>query len=341
MRFIFYFLIASLSIQAAEPLEIRVVVLAMFEHGESVGDKRGELQTWVERSHYDQKFEFSMGVRDIYYRKDGLMITMTGGGVTNATATITALGMDPRFDFSKAYWVIAGIAGADPEDCGLGSAAWANWVVDGDLAKEIDPREAPEDWPYGYIALGAKKPGEAAEVMWMKDVRAFELDAGLVDWAYELTKDVELLDHPELAEFRELFTYENARKPPFVLKGDSMGSSTYWHGFRLNQWANDWIKMHSRDEGNFVMTNMEDNGTLTALNRLDGAGYVDADRVLVLRTASNFSQPPQGKDVAWSTTAPYPAQGLPSLENAYRVGNKVVETLLQNWAEYADELPNP
>ncbi|MEM9025732.1 MAG: purine nucleoside permease [Verrucomicrobiota bacterium] len=324
---------------ASESIPVKVVVLAMYENGEAVGDERGELQTWVERSHYDQKFEFPMGVRDIYYRRDGLLITMTGGGVTNATATVTALGMDERFDFSQAYWVIAGIAGADPADCGLGSAAWAKWVVDGDLAKEIDPREAPEDWPYGYIALGAKKPKEAAEVMWMKDVRAFELDAGLVEWAYAITKDVELMDHPELEEFRELFTYENARKPPFVMIGDSLGSSTYWHGFRLNEWANDWLKMHSRDEGNFVMTNMEDNGTLTALNRLSEAGYVDADRVLVLRTASNFSQPPQGKDVAWSTTAPYPAEGLPAKENAYRVANKVVEALIAGWGRYAEELP--
>ena len=87
------------------------------------------------------------------------------------------------------------------------------------------------------------------------------------------------------------------------------------------------------------MTNMEDNGTLTALNRLSDAGYVDADRVLVLRTASNFSQPPQGKDVAWSTTAPYPAQGEPAKENAYRVANAVVEALIVGWDTYEVKLP--
>ena len=34
-----------------------------------------------------------------------------------------ALGMDPRFDFSDAYWLVAGIAGIDPEDASIGSAA--------------------------------------------------------------------------------------------------------------------------------------------------------------------------------------------------------------------------
>ena len=90
------FILPIVHLLAEEPISIKVVVLAMYENGEAVGDERGELQTWVERSHYDQKFEFSMGVRDIYYRKDGLLITVTGGGVTNATTTVTALGMDPR-----------------------------------------------------------------------------------------------------------------------------------------------------------------------------------------------------------------------------------------------------
>jgi purine nucleoside permease len=51
-----------------------------------------------------------------------------------------ALGMDPRFDLSKAYWLVAGIAGIDPADGSLGSAAWAEWVVDGDIGYEIDAR---------------------------------------------------------------------------------------------------------------------------------------------------------------------------------------------------------
>jgi purine nucleoside permease len=328
------------SFLSAAPIEVKVVVLAMYEIGEDTGDDPGELQAWVERSHYDKKLDFPMGVRDIYYRNDGLLITMTGGGVTNATATVTALGMDPRFDFTKAYWLIAGIAGADPADCSLGSAAWAEWVVDGDLAKEIDSREAPAEWPYGYIALGAKVPNEPGKQNWMDDVITFELDPGLVDWAYQLTKNVKLATHPELSEFGALFSEPKAQLEPFVLKGDSLGSSTYWHGAVLNEWANDWLKIHTNNQGNFVMTNMEDNGTLTALHRLEDAGYVDAKRVLVLRTASNFSRQPAGKDVSWSTTAPYPAQGRPALENAYIVGNTVVEELIGNWGKYEDTLPS-
>jgi hypothetical protein len=50
-----------------------------------------------------------------------------------------------------------GIAGVDPEVASVGSAAWARYVVN-DVAQSIDMREAPEGWPYGVYANGAKAP---------------------------------------------------------------------------------------------------------------------------------------------------------------------------------------
>ena len=46
---------------------------------------------------------------------DGELAIVTGQGTAHAAATIMALGLDPRFDFSHAYWLIAGIAGASPD----------------------------------------------------------------------------------------------------------------------------------------------------------------------------------------------------------------------------------
>src|SRR5258707_1238079 len=76
-----------------------------------------------------------------------VLLICTGGGITNASTSIMALGQDPRFDLSKAYWLIAGIAGGDPLDVSLGTAAWSRHVVDGDLLYEIDAREMPKEWP--------------------------------------------------------------------------------------------------------------------------------------------------------------------------------------------------
>src|ERR1700748_2938006 len=90
----------------------------------------------------------------------GVMGILTGVGTARAAASIMALGLDPRFDLTKAYWLLVGIAGGDPQDASLGSAAWAEWVVDGDLAYEIDAREIPPQWSTGYVPLGKQVPYE-------------------------------------------------------------------------------------------------------------------------------------------------------------------------------------
>lgn len=291
----------------------------------------------------DQRLPFPAGEYDLMLNEDGVLGLCTGGGIPNATASVMALGMDDRFDLSRAYWVIAGIAGGDPADLSLGSAAWARFVIDGDLLFEIDAREIPEDWPYGIIPLGGNKPAKTEADLstgWTVDTIKFALHEPLVNWAFELTKDVAIPAGDAVAGFREQFTATpNARRPPFVTIGDTLSASTYWHGHRLNEWANDWVKLYSGQTGNFMTSNMEDSGTLTALHRLARINRVDAERILVLRTASNFTVPPPGKSAIWSATAEYPDRGLAALEAAYRVGSVVVRELVAGWDSYEGNLP--
>lgn len=333
-------LLAPLFAHAQEtPIEVKVVVVAMFERGTVDDGNIGEFELWVRNEKLDQVFEFPMGWMDLRMNDEGVLGVVTGVGVTNATATIMALGTDPRFDLSKAYWVVAGIAGADPNDASMASAAWAEYVVDGDLIHEIEGREIPDDWPYGKMALSGSRPNERGPQS-TDDVIIYKLKPSLVHWAYELTKDTTIPDGPEIAAFREQYEgYPNAVKPPFVLIGDAMGSSTYWHGDIFNQWANDWMKLYSNDQGNFVMTAMEDNGTATALMRLDKAGRADLDRLLVLRTASNYSTPPPGESASWHISADYVLGGRPAMESAYQIGSMVVDEILDNWSHYKHTIP--
>lgn len=321
------------------PVPVKVVVVSMFENGEITGDKPGEMQRWVERLDMDRRFPFPLGEYELRMNAAGVLIICTGGGITNAATSIMALGMDPRFDLTTAYWLVAGIAGGDPLDVSLGTAAWARHVVDGDLAYEIDAREIPADWSYGRLPLGAKRPNDKA-TGWTVDTIHFPLNASLAGWAYELTKDHPIPDSPGIAGFRAQFKgYPNAVRPPFVTLGDTLSSSTYIHGLHLTTWANDWMKLQAGPDANFMMSAMEDSGTLTALRRLSREKRVDLARVLVLRTASNYSQAPPGKDTAWSTTAEYPEEGMPAGEAAFAVGNRVVQALLTGWYRYRDEPP--
>jgi purine nucleoside permease len=164
------------------------------------------------------------------------------------------------------------------------------------------------------------------------DTIHFALNSDLAAWAFETTKTVPLEDSPAMAAFREAFTaHPAARQAPSVQRGETLASSTYWHGALMNRWANSWVKLYAGEGANFVTTNMEDTGTLTALGRLGALGLADPERVLVLRTVSNYSMPPAGRDAAWSSTAPYPDQGQPALEAAFRVGSKALEGLLAAW----------
>jgi purine nucleoside permease len=320
---------------AEHRVPVRVVVVTMFERGADTGDEPGEFQYWVEREKLDRVYPFPQGYRDLRMNRQGVLGVVTGVGTAKATATIMALGLDPRFDLRNAYWLVAGIAGIDPADGSLGSAVWAEWVVDGDLAHEIDAREIPADWKTGYVPLRKSKPYELPHPP--DEGEAYQLNPALVEWAYQLTKDVQLDDTEAMRKRREQFDLPNARRPPFVLKGDTLSSMTFWHGKLLNQWANDWVKYHTDGKGNYVTTAMEDTGTLQALTFLSRAGRANRDRVLVLRTASNFDQQRPGISAAESLAETKIGQYsafIPALEAAWRVGHVVVEEITTHWKRY-------
>jgi len=317
------------------PIPIEVVVVTMFEAGGDTGDRPGELQYWVERNHLDQILPFPQAYHDLRMNRDGVLAVLTGVGTAKAAASIMALGLDSRFDLRKSYWIVAGIAGVDPADASLGSAAWAEWVVDGDLAYEIDAREIPADWTTGFVPLGKSKPYELPRTEDRGEM--YHLDPTLTDWAFHLTEHVDLGDTSEMKMDRAAYASANAHRPPFVLKGDTISSSTFFSGAKLSEWANEWVKYHTEGKGNYVTTAMEDTGTLSSLQMLAKAGRVDWNRILVLRTASDFDQPPPGMTAAQNLARNAGRQYvgyLPALESAWRVGNTVVQEITTHWNKY-------
>jgi purine nucleoside permease len=253
-----------------------------------------------------------------------------------------ALGLDPRFDLSKAYWLVAGIGGGDPADVSLGSAVWADKVIDGDLAYEIDAREIPADWATGMLPLRKATPYEQPM---KRDLEGeiYTLNPDLVGWAYRLTKDTRLADSDKMREGRSRYTgFPNAMKPPFVTRGDTMSSSTFWHGAKMNEWANAWTRYFTNGAGNYMIAAMEDTGTMQSLTMLANAGRVDVKRVMVLRTVSNFDRQPPGMTAAEnlkSMVAGSYSAYLPSLEAAQVVGDRVVRYLVEHWATCSGTIP--
>lgn len=327
----------------AHPLPVKVVIVSLFEIGEDEGDAAGEFQLWKQRRHLDMRVPFPQSFHDLYYNpRTQVLGVVTGMGTARSTAATMALGLDQRFDLSRAYWLVAGIAGIDPEDASIGSAAWARYVVDGDLAHEIDAREIPAGWKSGYFPLHTKGPADRSAPPDPSDGEMFEINPALVSWAFDLTKGIKLPDSDAIRKERMRFAgYPNAQKPPFVLEGEQLSAMTFWHGKLMTDWANDWVDYWTSGKGEFVTSAMEDTGVLQAVTYLDRIGRVDRDRVLVLRAGSNFTMPPPGEDAA--SYLLHENEGYAGLEaaveNLYTVGSKVIDELLGHWDRYEKATP--
>ncbi len=333
-------------------IPVKVIVVGNFEPGEDVGDVAGEFQMWAEREHMNETIEIRGALHPLRRNAEGLYGIRWGSGGSLASmvdaVSLTALVLDPRFDFRRTYWLFTGISGVDPNVASVGSAAWARWVVQGDALREIDDRETPGGWPYGLFAIGAKRPGElprdAHSFGEMTDTAglnsAIELNQGLARWAYGMTRGVKIPDGPELAKARAGWKgFPNAQRPPFVLMGETLGARRYWHGAGRTRWAEDWVKLWTGGKGVFAMTNMESQTLAGTMEVLARSGLVDFGRVMVLRTASNSCEPPPGTAVEESVGDEGPGQGV-AFEANYLVGVPVVHELLRHWERYAVEVPS-
>jgi purine nucleoside permease len=323
-----------------KPWPIRAVVVTTFEIGADTGDAPGEFQFWVEREHLDEVVDFPGGVHPLRTNASHTVLGMVSGTtLVNATASMMALGLDPRFDLTHAYFLITGIAGGDPRVLSLGSAAWADVVVS-DVVREIDPREAPKDWPYGFFPVGSSAPNPQvlAAPQWFSS-NLYPLNPKLTAWAFAQTRDLKLADDANAASFRAAFQGDpNAQKPPFVLIGATFASDYFWHGAILTQFARDWVRLQSGGKASFATTEMEDAGFMNAIQRLSAMHRVDANRVMVLRTVSNFSEPRPGQTAVESITSPYKGMRL-ALESGYLCGSTVLHQILAHWDTAYAKIP--
>ncbi len=338
------------AIPKVTPIPVKVIVIANFEPGADMGDAPGEFQLWAEREHLDEVIPLKGPLHPLRRNAQGLYGMVWGspdtmlGGVAEQ---LMALLVDPRFDFTKTYWLFTGISGVDPKVASVGSAAWSRWVVQGDTLREFDDREVPRDWPYGLFAIGAAKPNMLPAAT--EDFAGFtdtgkltmsvKLNQGLASWAYGMTRNVPIPDNAELQKDRARWKgYPEAQKPPFVLMGETLGSVRYWHGPGRTQWARDWVNLWTGGKGRFAMTNMESQSMAGAMQIAARQGLVDPARVLVLRTGSNPSMPPPGVSAVESVANEGAGQKV-AFEANYRVGAPVVHELLAHWDIYKDTVP--
>jgi purine nucleoside permease len=339
-------------ITAGSHTPIRVVVVTTFNTGDNNTypvKGLGEFKNWADKFPLPEVLPFPQGYADLHYNPDLHVLGLIAGeGPTHMAASITALANDSRFDFSHAYWLLAGIAGIDPNAGPAGSASWANFIVDGDLAYEIDAREIPPGWSTGYIPLGRISPYQLPRphASSLNGVNLFPLNAGLANWAYQISNaKVTLPDDSNLQALRAEYTnYPLTQSPPKILRGTTLAAGTFWIGALLNTWAENWVTYWTEGKGTFVMTSEEDAGYMQALTFLNQAHTIDLTRVMDLRGGSDFDLPPAGQTpaelLASEANATSYSAFFESLDNVYLTGSSVAYELARHWNLYRDTVPS-
>ena len=101
----------------------KVLVITMFG---------GEAKPWLDSEPLVHKLPLpglSKAYPDVACTDGGLCVMTTDMGYANAASSIAALVFGGRLDLTKTYFLVSGIAGADPAMGTLGSAHWARFAL--------------------------------------------------------------------------------------------------------------------------------------------------------------------------------------------------------------------
>ncbi|KAL1980253.1 hypothetical protein VTN96DRAFT_4428 [Rasamsonia emersonii] len=260
---------------------------------------------------------------------------ITGESEINAATTVSAVAFSDRFDLRQTYFLIAGIAGINPEVATTGSVTFARFAVQVALQYEFDSREIPANYSTGYIPLGAYAPGQYPRSIYGTEV--FEVNNDLRSLAASFARTANLSDSPAAQAYRAKYVtptnrlYAAGAAPPSVVECDIATSDVYYSGNILSTAFGNTIRLLTNGTGVYCTTAQEDNATLEALLRAAVHKRADFARIIVMRTASDFDRPYPGEDPMYNLL--YADQGgfQPAVDNIYRAGIKVVEGILQGW----------
>jgi purine nucleoside permease len=326
---------------AAAPAVIapKVLTVTKFQTGDPLAGGSGEASVWVENDKLDYLVQVPGSFSPLYCNASfEHCLVITGDLAANAAATVMAVGLSERVDLSRSYIMVAGIGGGPPDKITVGAAAWADWIVSGDLVTELDAREMPPDWEYPKASLGCAQ--QWCPNGFRTGTEVFQLDPTMTGWAYQLSKDAPLEDDPKARASMQNYPEASARGAPFVTTCAILGVNDFIHGTLMSEWSTWWVSQWTEGKGEFCMSADEEGGTFTALQRLAAAGRVDMRRVMVLRVATDIDRqyPGQtaGASLAESLSNTF---GFVGLENIYRVGSPVVREILGNWERWQDGPP--
>jgi purine nucleoside permease len=269
----------------------------------------------------------------------GVCQMTTDMGHANAAASMMAVIYSGQFDLRRTYFLVAGIAGINPQYGTIGTATWARYLVDVDIAHEIDAREMPRGWSDGYF--GVLTRGQEQKPRFDYRTELFQVDEALLQKALQLSRHATLEDSPDVVAYRKFYPGSPANRPPGVTQCDTASGDTWWGGRRLGERATRWTRLLTDGHGQYCTSQQEDNATLLALTRGAHSGLVDIHRVAVLRTGSDFDRPYPGQSAFDSLVAQQSVAGAihTSTANLVHAGMPLVSDIVEHWQQWQVGVP--
>ncbi|KAJ7065026.1 purine nucleoside permease [Mycena amicta] len=266
----------------------------------------------------------------VHCTNDGsICLVTTGQAEINAASTMSAVVYSGYFNLTSTYFLIAGVAGVNPEVATIGAVTFARYAVQVGLQYELDSREIPAGFSTGYFPQGSTGPAQLPA--WYDGTEVFELNDALRQAVFEFSTTATLSDSAKAQAARALYSNASAGATgPRVVLCDTATSDTYWSGDLLGEAVESTMKLLTNGMGNYCTTQQEDNATLNVLLRAAVFHLVDFGRVIVMRSASDFDRPYPGQTAVANLLGPTPGF-VPSLNNLYLVGVRIIEGIIGEW----------
>jgi purine nucleoside permease len=308
----------------SQPIKVKVFIAAMFEIGANTGDKAGEFQHWYQRYFKDsQPIEVKGALKPVYCNNDGVCGGVLGMGKVASSASMQAILLNDKFDFTNSYFILSGVGGTPPSKGTIGDVTWGSWLVDYDLGH----RWAPEEGKVGAPTFMPRKGYE--------NIRRYQLNPQLVKWSMALTTDSKLKNSAAAQAYRMRYPQAAARRLPKVLKGTHMTGDTFFHGPGLSKQAQYITELYDADD--YIATEMEAAAITQVISRTHGI-----QRILSLRGSVNFDQGnPNETTLEHLDPAPGETAGgfAETVENIVLVGGTVTDHIVQNWHVWQGGVP--
>ena len=197
---------------------------------------------------------------NVHCNKQDVCVVTTGMGYANASATIMALTFSQRFDLRRTYFLISGIAGVDPAQGTVGSAAWSKYLVDFSLQWGRCTRDSGR-LEYGLPRHQHEGERQAAARLSHRGVPAQPAADRRRGRAVAQRRAA---DSAQAQAARAKFNYAPANRPPAVIQCDTSSGNTWFSGTLIGERARQWTKILTDGKGTYCMTAQEDNATYEA-----------------------------------------------------------------------------